>query len=712
MLSICRSWVAVAIVAAAAHAQSFVTQPDTAPRGASVGAYDPIRARAVVCNPRNPSTKAQTWEWDGAWLPRTYQDPGGRATFDPLARHIVAFSGTYTLIWQGERWKGATALQSPSPRSGFGLCFDPVRGRVILFGGSRRGGGAMWEWYGNTWLEIQPSLTPRTQVDVSLVWDEARNRAVLVGGEAVSPTEGTWEWDGTNWRQASWSRPTAEYGVTAWFDPVRRRVMAYGGRSPSAGTVAGLSEWTGSTWRPVAGSIGPRDSMVAIPIPGQRRTLLVGGGSGVAPNRTEFHDVWQYDGTAFRKLNDQPHSMPHLQAVYDASRDESIVFGVDDSSSSQSSATWLWDGTWRRSRSPGPSLRAHPGLAHDPLRRTTVLFGGELPNSGGTTVFADTWEWGGLGWRKFSPATSPSPRAGAGMVFDQTRGRVILYGGYTWYGAVANDTWEWDGTNWQQLATTGPLPRSGSSMAYDPVRRRAVLFGSRRGMTDTWEWDGTQWLQRMPATTPPALTFPPMTYDAVLGKVVMVGGGPLNDIWYWDGFDWSPGGRVGSRSVLLSPSSLVHDRRRSLTYLLDPSPYTGSAPTVSVLGSPAASTAAMSVCALPGPRLVPIDQPRVSGSRITLDLYGGLANAPAVMVFSGARASLPWGNCSIAIDWTGRFADALIGLGQTGFGTLPLRIPRAPTLAGAAVHVQGFSWDPAAPFSIQPSGVVDLNFGY
>ena len=55
-----------------------------------------------------------------------------------------------------------------------------------------------------------------------------------------------------------------------------------------------------------------------------------------------------------------------------------------------------------------------------------------------------------LNWAQETPKNSPTPRAGATMVFDAARGQIVLFGGYDPSGPF-NDTWVWDGTNWTQM---------------------------------------------------------------------------------------------------------------------------------------------------------------------------------------------------------------------------------------------------------------------
>jgi hypothetical protein len=193
-------------------------------------------------------------------------------------------------------------------------------------------------------------------------------------------------------------------------------------------------------------------------------------------------------------------------------------------------------------------------LAYDSIRGRVVLFGGSTAGFSGNTL-AETWEWDGSSWVQRAPAISPPARAGHAMAFDSTRGRVVMFGGFSEgivarpLGTVFVDTWEWDGSSWTQRApTTAPPPRFGHAMAYDSARARVVLFGgddrSGPGMfDDTWEWDGSSWVERAAGRRPVPRSYHAVAYDSGRGRTVLFGGrhdtGAWNDsTWEWDGNDW------------------------------------------------------------------------------------------------------------------------------------------------------------------------------
>ena len=139
---------------------------------------------------------------------------------------------------------------------------------------------------------------------------------------------------------------------------------------------------------------------------------------------------------------------------------------------------------------------------------------------------ADTWEWGGSDWTPRDPARVPAWRTDAMFVYDQQRGRTVMFGGYvgTVNSSATSETWEWDGESWV-LRALSPVPnaRGGCAGAYDEARNRIVMFGGVN-RTDTWEFDGTAWTQRSPATSPSARTYHSMVYDRIRQRVLLHGG--------------------------------------------------------------------------------------------------------------------------------------------------------------------------------------------
>jgi hypothetical protein len=185
------------------------------------------------------------------------------------------------------------------------------------------------------------------------------------------------------------------------------------------------------------------------------------------------------------------------------------------------------------------------------------------------------------------PTSWPSTRAFPVMVFDASRGRMVLFGGYDLY-TRPSDTWEWDGAagTWTSLTPTQSPPwRQSAAAAYDAVGRKVVMFGGHANgeLQDLWEWDGAAgtWTDRtpspLPAAWPTARTEATMAYDVSRGKMVLFGGsgppdGARQDVWELDSgtgtwTDRTPSSLPASWPVKRVEHAMVYDGNRGRVLL-------------------------------------------------------------------------------------------------------------------------------------------------
>jgi len=196
---------------------------------------------------------------------------------------------------------------------------------------------------------------------------------------------------------------------------------------------------------------------------------------------------------------------------------------------------------WTQKQHVGPIARVGHGMVYDESRVRVVLFGGETLRA----PFNDTWEWDGSHWTQMADM-GPGARFDHAMAYDVDRGHTLMFGGSG--AAIFGDTWAWNGDEWTQLVDTGPTARAGTAVTYDRARSRVVLFGgapsaSPAPANDTWEWDGSDWTQ-VEDTGPSGRFRHAMAYDAQRSRVVLFGGTGtdglgLSDTWEWDGSEWT-----------------------------------------------------------------------------------------------------------------------------------------------------------------------------
>jgi hypothetical protein len=502
------------------------------------------------------------WRWDGALWRRSLGSilAGGAPNYagimacDSIRQRVVLLEQGEGRTWEtiGTAWLRRD-VAGPTARSAFSMCFDPTRGRVVLFGGDSTvtNGpdplGDTWEWDGQAWMQIS-TQGPPARLNHAMVFDEARGRALLFGGQGVGGTllNDTWEWNGSSWSQVASTGPEPRRGMAMVYDSVRHRTVLFGGHAPSAvpfpfSQASDTWEWDGVSWVRVAltGPAPRTDALMAFD-PVRARTVLFGGWNRSVQLSPQMSETWEWDGVQWTQHGPtEPQNRQNHGMAYDTSRGEAIIFGgTTVYSAPDARTTWAWDGDrWARRAESGPTPRSGHAMVYDAARNRTVLFGGS--QSGGTSLLlGDTWEWDGDAWTQ-REVPGPSPRRSHQMVYDQSRARTVLYGGTssTSSGGIPyGDTWEWDGVAWTQIPVSGPPATAEHAMAYDAARQRTVLFTPSR----TWEFDGFSW--QLALINPEMMwgrTNAAFAYDADRQRCVLYGGGSHTGLLEWDGSSWS-----------------------------------------------------------------------------------------------------------------------------------------------------------------------------
>ncbi len=392
-----------------------------------------------------------------------------------------------------------------------------------------------------------------------------------------------------------------------------------------------------------------------------------------------------------RPLARDQHVMAH-----DLLRRRTLLYGGYDGTFSGFDDHREWDGVqWiGRSLSPRPPLRWAHGMAFDVARGRTTLFGGYMASFGPNN---DTWEFDGTAWTERLPAHSPSLRFGASMVYDSWRHKIVLFGGIDTNLMPLADTWEWDSTDWVQVGVaSAPPPRTNASMAFDDERGQVVLFGGEANgaaLGDTWIFVGGAWVQSAPATSPAPRAQAAMAYDSDAGHMMLFGGRDAaatqihGDTWLWDGANWTQAPIQG-----LSPrygSSLVYDARRAEMLSFGGRGAGGFLADLAIL--PTTGRREMSVVA--PPLLGATSQFRYSYPAPAVGRFAAMAFAGRQL--TGQPTAIP-GYVSLGeprIDLGQLFAQFSAMLGPSGALSISIPIPADPTLAGLQFDVQALDLD-------------------
>jgi hypothetical protein len=235
-----------------------------------------------------------------------------------------------------------------------------------------------------TWTELFPSgQTPSGRLAGAAVYDPMRQRFVGFGGTINMPVD-TWV---LNLRgQANWqplpidgNRPNGGYAMTSVYDAQADRMLIFGGSTSDSYYGAtndvwelqlrGLPEWRLVTTTGVRPK--PRRSGTAIFDPLRNRMVIYGGFDAV-PGSDEFMgDVWALDfntdppaWTELHPGGTQPSGRVTTPAVYDPLHDRMIVYGGWSGSQYLSDTQFLAWGGVSEEASLVASSSATPTAAH------------------------------------------------------------------------------------------------------------------------------------------------------------------------------------------------------------------------------------------------------------------------------------------------------------------------------------------------------------
>jgi hypothetical protein len=208
----------------------------------------------------------ETWEWDGkTWIQKEVQPPTAcdhvKMVYDAASDESILFSGldpsekliNETWSWNGTEWK-FLSKEGPESRGHFGLVYDPNHEQILLYGGyASTVTDEFWVWKDNTWREIDfPG--PGKLSHFGMAFDTDANALYIFGGATTtstfsSLTDKTWLLSGGSWRELHpATSPSKRGGPAMGYDPVRKRIVLYGGFNAGRENLGDAWEWDGQNW--------------------------------------------------------------------------------------------------------------------------------------------------------------------------------------------------------------------------------------------------------------------------------------------------------------------------------------------------------------------------------------------------------------------------------------------------------------------------------
>jgi Galactose oxidase, central domain/FlgD Ig-like domain len=412
---------------------------------------------------------------------------------------IVPFSAPSNAVNPGSAWEEIDVSVSPLARARHTAVYEPSRSRVVIFGG----------WNGSSpppsrlndtwtlslgrnpgWQEISPNgIPPSTRYWHSAIYDPVDRRMLVFAGLDWNPevhAQDTWalsldehpEWTLISPSSPADVVPPRRREHTAVYDPVRRRMVIFGGINDSGRL---NDTWTldlagDPTWSPlsiVGSPPPPRSGHSAVYDPTGDRMLVFGGDPA-------NNDVWALrfsespSWVLMAPAGPRPTPRREHSATFDAARRRMVIYaGADPLARTDTWALSLHgEPTWSALSPEGsrpPSRQSHTATYHAE-GDVMVVFGGA-----GSTWLEDTWVL----------TTFSRPILGkAGRAIGPT-----CEGCVSWAGEFAPNPFTATTSLYFHLAHTGDLSLS----VFDITGRRVHVVRSSALRSGSHEagWDGT-----------------------------------------------------------------------------------------------------------------------------------------------------------------------------------------------------------------------------
>jgi hypothetical protein len=450
----------------------------TARRSAQMS-YDQMRENIVLFGGIGSDADRETWLWNGT----SWRQPSPRPTMSPPATtlHCLAYSDTThevlmigrsldddtpepSWIWNGTDWRqGSDSI--PSNRFGQTMAYDNERQEFIVLGGQTHDQtivgdslriGRIDDTIDDAYAVRQiAAAIPDPLSDHSLTYSSSTGETLLFGGQSTDLGFGQrtnndiWSLQGGAWTklQPETSSPERRRKHASAFDPLRGKLILFGGKLKDLGTTEGVGKdlWefdpVAITWKEIPIPVGalwpPEISGASLVFDTSQNRMMLSGGSLL--DGAAINDVWQWDSTSSTWSKATPQINPMRNqgdtVAYDQRRGRAVLYG--------NAGTWLWNGvdqTWTKMPlGDGPGQRTGQSMVYDPVRANVIMFGGQGLDFGPRN---DAWEWDGTAWHELQFATLPFSRQNAALAYDALTSRIVMFGGQSSEAVNLNDTWE------------------------------------------------------------------------------------------------------------------------------------------------------------------------------------------------------------------------------------------------------------------------------
>jgi hypothetical protein len=456
--------------------------------------------------------KSGTWSESQVIRPQDPQNANTALGWAQLTHNALQLSGEYLLAGargyeqlaatdvdlEGGTWVNhSPMITEPLGRRMHGMCYDPERIEIVMYGGRDSTNTIIdetWGFKNGLWTQKLPVNTPKGYLAVAtglekidLIWDP-RNRVVLLFGGTTNglgsgQVNALFSWNGVNWSQeiahGAGGNPPARDNFGWAFDEERDQIVVFSGDRGG----------------------GPQQETwlcdVVVAAAGSRYTWQVQASPATEPSAREGHRMG-YN--------------PKTKTVF-------MIGG-----SAGQSDTWEWTGTNWVERSPSPSYDMtsaswpQPMFMYIPAIDEFVILGRDSGIAGAGRMYVYKWNATTPAWEiiDLRPAWTydgtnfqegpPFPRYGAAGAYNSDEDVLMMFGGKSSLvaGAAHQETWTIQKLlggaflykdNGSQFVFEGliypeVLAEFGSAVALNPDANRIAIGGYQEDRTNTPAIDG------------------------------------------------------------------------------------------------------------------------------------------------------------------------------------------------------------------------------
>ena len=224
----------------------------------------------------------ETWTFDystATWTDRNpMSSPPWRTShtmvYDPLRHKVLLFGGNdftrvFNDLWEYDyqlnTWRSLAPPSPPEARQMHGMTYVPERDIFVLFGGRRLDGGPafndLWayDYKLNTWDELEPVGSPPAQDHVTIAHYDSATKLILYAGVESNAAATTWAYDlDTNrWNALdSADTPSADHSSLT-YDPSQGNLVLFGSSLSKEGMRTWTYDYSDNAWSDITPEVMP-----------------------------------------------------------------------------------------------------------------------------------------------------------------------------------------------------------------------------------------------------------------------------------------------------------------------------------------------------------------------------------------------------------------------------------------------------------------------